>query len=671
MHSSPHEPIRVLIIDDDSEYLALLRGMVEAPSRTHLRVVATAGDLATAIALAQAERLDVAVLDLNLPDCHDLETLRRFHEAALDLPVIVLSGLDDDELAAHAVQMGAQDYLTKSHTDSHLLQRALRYAVERSRSELQLAREREMFSTLLDNIPDRVFFKDRESRFLRINHALQAICQLDRPEQALGKTDADFFDAVHARETRADEVRVMETGEPILGQIESKTPAGGVRRWTLTTKLPLRDRQGRIIGTCGISRDVTAMKEMEMQLAAERNLLRSVMDNLPDAIFLKDHDGRYVLDNVAHWRGLGASDAEEVIGRTVFDFFPTEVAEYFQANDDAVLKTGDPMLNHEERVFDVHGRPRWQLTTKVPWRSEDGTVLGVLCIARDITEQKEAADQLQRAFADVAHSREEVLTAMGELQTAHTELRAVQLQLIEAEKMKSIGRLAAGVAHEVKNPLAVIRMGLDYLGQSATEGDNTSLIYKEMTDAVQRADDVIRGLLDFSAPKQIALLRESLNDIIEQALRLVRGEVKNGVTIERELQPNLPPVAMDATKMSQVFVNLLINALHAIGAQPGTLTVRTYSKQLTGVGSNIGDSRSESFRVGDTIVVAEIDDTGSGIPDDQIGKVFEPFFTTKPTGAGTGLGLSVVKTIVDLHGATIDLRNLPEGGARATIMFQV
>ena len=139
--------------------------------------------------------------------------------------------------------------------------------------------------------------------------------------------------------------------------------------------------------------------------------------------------------------------------------------------------------------------------------------------------------------------------------------------------------------------------------------------------------------------------------------------------MERELQARLPDLPLDAVKMSQVFVNLLTNAAHSMSAG-GILTVRTYSKQLTGVGSNIGSAHSESFRIGRTLIVVEIDDTGHGIPEDKLSKIFEPFFTTKPTGIGTGLGLSVVKTIVDLHGATIDLRNLPEGGARATLMFQ-
>ncbi len=668
--AQPPEPIRVLLIEDDPEYLAKLREVVESAPGGILQVTAVAGDLTSGIAAAGQGGIDVAVLDLNLPDSEELATFRRLHEAAPRLPIIVLSETDDEELAAHAVHLGAQDYLVKSRTDPHLLNRALRYAVERSRSEALLDREREMLDTLLDNIPDRIYFKDRQSRFVRMNHALQALFGLDRKEDAYGKTDADFYGSEHAVEARADEELVMRTGEPILNKVEREDLPGGGVGWSLTTKLPLRDRAGNIVGTCGISREITAIKEMEEQRVAERNLLRNVIDHLPDAIFLKDLEGRYLLDNAAHWRLLGVNGPEEVIGRTVYDFFPIEIAQYFDANDRQVMHSGEAQLNHEERVFDIHGRTRWQLTTKVPWLGEDGAMLGVLCIARDITVQKESAEKLQRAYAEAAHSREEVLEAMGRLQEAHTELRDVQFQLIDAEKMKSIGRLAAGVAHEVKNPLAIIRMGLEYLGQAVGSDKNIAITLSEMADAVQRADGVIRGLLDFSAPKQLEMKKESLNAIIERALQLVRGEVGPGTEVIRELDKRLPLLPLDAVKMSQVFVNLLTNALHAMSSG-GALTVRTYCKQLTSIGANISSHHTESFRVGGSIVVAEIDDTGHGIPEEKLSKIFEPFFTTKPTGIGTGLGLSVVKTIVDLHGATIDLRNLPEGGARATIMFQV
>jgi len=235
--------------------------------------------------------------------------------------------------------------------------------------------------------------------------------------------------------------------------------------------------------------------------------------------------------------------------------------------------------------------------------------------------------------------------------------------------MKSIGRLSAGVAHEVKNPLAVIKMGVEFLSTQDFTDEAVPLILKDMADAVGRADSVIMGLLDFSAPKQLAVKREDFNAIITNAVRLVRGEMSGAFDVEFDLQPNLPLLKLDAGKIGQVFINIFTNAIHSMGDR-GTLSIRTYSKQLTGVGSNVGDSRSESFRVGQTIVVAEIDDTGHGIPDDKLAKIFEPFFTTKPTGKGTGLGLSVAKTIIDLHGGTIDLRNLPDGGVRVTVMFQ-
>src|SRR4029434_5432289 len=137
----------------------------------------------------------------------------------------------------------------------------------------------------------------------------------------------------------------MATGEPMIGKVEFETMSDGRRSWSLTTKLPLRDRRGRTVGTCGISREITEIKEMELALSAERNLLRGVIDNLPDAIFLKDCKGRYLLDNAAHWTSLRLNGPEEVIGRTVFDFFPRELAEQFESDDLRIARTGKPLVN--------------------------------------------------------------------------------------------------------------------------------------------------------------------------------------------------------------------------------------------------------------------------------------------------------------------------------------
>ena len=148
---------------------------------------------------------------------------------------------------------------------------------------------------MLDNLPDRIFFKDTRSSFTRINKALTDHFHISHPRDAVGKTDHDFFAAEHADAALQDEKRIMSTGQPVLGKVERETLPDGSVTWALTSKLPLKNRQGKIIGNFGISRDITEIKEIEESREAERNLLRSLIDNLPDYIYVKDTEGRYLL----------------------------------------------------------------------------------------------------------------------------------------------------------------------------------------------------------------------------------------------------------------------------------------------------------------------------------------------------------------------------------------
>lgn len=665
--------ITVLLVEDNPGDARLMREYLADPAGAGIRLEHVSTLREGLDRLAQGG-IDLVLLDLSLPDSPMPDTFRRTHAAAPTVPIIVMSGLDDEKFAIQTVQEGAQDYLVKAYIETRLLVHAMRYAIERKRAEEALAQERDLLHTLMDNLPDRIYFKDANSRFTRISRAVAEQFKLGHPREAIGKTDREFFGPDHAEATRRDEVSIMATGEPILGKIERETLPDGRVTWALTSKLPLRNRQGKIIGNFGISRDITVIKQIEEQLEAERNLLRSLIDNLPDYIYVKDTDGRYLLDNIAHRRWLGADTEKEVIGRRVSDFLPPDRVGGLSRDDEQVIASGYPLLNREEVVYDRVGNRRWHATTKVPLRNRDGTVRGLVGISRDITERKLAEQALQQANEELERHKDELQKALAELQQSHDEVKAAQFQLIQAEKMQSIGRLAAGVAHEVKNPLGILRMGIDYLSKNLESPDeNIGLILDDMAEAIQRADGIILGLLDFAVPHALDAEPEDLNRVIEESIALVRhlaGECR--VRIERQLDAALPAVRLDRNKIKQVLVNILTNAIHAM-PDGGVLTIRSFTRQLgpEEVDHDAGLRRAERFHAGETVAVAEVCDTGPGIPEAIIRQIFDPFFTTKPTGKGTGLGLTVTRKIVELHGGRIDLRNRKEGGAQATVMFKL
>ena len=665
--------LQVLLIEDNAGDARLIREYLSDEAGAAFRIEHVAL-LATGLKRLALGGIDLVLLDLSLPDSPMPDTFRQVHAAAPQVPIIVMSGLDDEQFAVQTVQEGAQDYLVKNQVETRLLVHAMRYAIERKRVAEAFDQERELFHTLLDSIPDRVFFKDTASRFTRVNKALADHFRITHPRLAVGKSDADFFAPEHAAAARQDEQSVMHSGAPILGKMERETLPDGSVAWALTSKLPLKNRRGTVTGNFGISRDITALKKFEEELANERNLLRSLIDNLPDYIHVKDVEGRYLLDNTAHRRFLGVADERDVIGRRVSDFLPAGAVEAPEADDQGVLNTGEAIFNREEQLIDGRGDRRWHATTKVPLRNPQGRIFGLVCIARDITERKRSEEALQRANEELARNKNELQKTLGDLQRSHEDLKAAQFQLIQAEKMQSVGRLAAGVAHEVKNPLGILRMGVDYLAQHQQSTDeNFSLILSDMTEAIKRADGIILGLLDFSAPHALDTHADDLSGVIDQSLALVRHVIKESdAAVVKELTPGLPPVWLDRNKMKQVFVNLFTNACHAM-PRGGTLTIRTSARQLTEteIAHDAGARHADRLRSGETVVIAEIIDTGTGVPEDKLVHIFDPFYTTKETGKGTGLGLTVTKKIVELHGGTIEIRNRKEGGACVTLMFRL
>ena len=387
---------------------------------------------------------------------------------------------------------------------------------------------------------------------------------------------------------------------------------------------------------------------------AEANLrrLEKALDTMQMGVTISDLDGHIIYVNPADARMHGYT-VEALLGQSAIIYVPNGQqksrgsAEWrqwssYSRESSNIRRDGTrfPVFLRSDIVRDVAGEPVALVTT-----------------CEDITERKRAEEELKQTNAAVRRS--------------HEQLKEAQLQLIQAEKLESIGRMAAGVAHEVKNPLMTILTGVKYVAKRIPEtDDNLTLVFNDVTDAIGRADSIIKGLLkgllSFSAAKTVDVAQVSPNVIVERSLLLVKHELaKNRVSVVTELDDALPTVKLDEFKMQQVLVNVFTNAAHAM-ADGGQLHVRTFRKVLT-IGGIVGYRRTDKFLPGESVVVLQVEDTGPGIPPKHLSKLFDPFFTTKPTGVGTGLGLSVSRQIVEMHRGSIEIENGDPGGARVTI----
>ena len=412
--------------------------------------------------------------------------------------------------------------------------------------------ERNLFHFLMENIPDRIYFKDRESRFICVNAAMARLFHLKGTDEAVGKCDSDFFPEADAKRMYEDEQRVVKSGEPIFGKVEKKVLPDGNTGWTLTTKLPLCGPDGKVIGTCGMSRDITALMVAETALEQERNRL------------------------------------------------------------------------------------------------------------------KEANSDLARSQALLEHK-------LTELEKTHAELKAAQKRLIEAEKAQSVARLALGVAHEVKNPLAILRMGVDFFSSQPSADESAGLVVKEMNDAVRRADNIINEMMVFSESGDLKLHPVQIASVIDAALKPFDSDLAAAkIRVDKQYASGLPSARIDEAKIQRVFSCVIKNAIDAM-PQGGMLTIRLGLTHIAAPNA-VPDCGNRSLkhsgvrRVG---VIVEFDDTGTGIPPAVLGNVFDPFFTTKSTGQGMGLGLTVSRKVLEVHGGTLDISNRSDGGVSAKVLLKV
>ncbi|MFA5144328.1 MAG: ATP-binding protein [Candidatus Omnitrophota bacterium] len=286
-------------------------------------------------------------------------------------------------------------------------------------------------------------------------------------------------------------------------------------------------------------------------------------------------------------------------------------------------------------------------------------------VTKDLKKVSDARNDLEREISERMRTEKK-------LQSAYMELEKTQNQLIHAEKMEAIGRMASGVAHEVKNPLGIILQGINYFeGQLPSTQKEDQEILKIMKINLKRADSIISALLNFSRDEKIKMKSEDVNPIIESALGLVKHKFEMaGIKVSRELAGDLPKIAVDQGKIEQVFINLFNNAIDAM-PRGGELYIRSYLTSFDKLKNTAEYRNNVFFNLGEKALVVEVEDTGVGMDEDTKEKIFEPFFTTKGRTEGTGLGLSVTKNIMDIHRGLINVDSVQGKGTKFTVIFRL
>ncbi|MGA2928429.1 MAG: PAS domain S-box protein, partial [Solirubrobacteraceae bacterium] len=531
---------------------------------------------------------------------------------------------------------------------------------QRKEAEQQLADERRLLNAFLDTTPDQVYFKDLNSRFLRVSAAQATRLGFASAGDAVGKTDFDAFAPEHARQALQDERQIMRTCDPLLNIEERETFPDGSVAWVSTTKLPLRDGNGTVIGTYGVSHDVTTRRRAEQALRESEERWRTLLAHAQEIVMLVGSDRliEYTSPSIERW--LGYRPEEATAAEFTFQSHPDDSPALQRAFDE-VGPSAPFRLGHRVR----HKDGSWHsLESTLVCLRDDPAIGGVLITSTDVTER-------------VALERER---------------ERLDLQRRVSQRLEAVGQLAAGVAHEINTPLQFVSDSMTFVREAIDELLTLIGLYRELLytdaqiglserrrtmleaedqadieylldripsafqrtmDGIARVTSIVQAMKRFSHPASSEMAPADLNDAIETTLVVCRNEYKYVADVESRLG-ELPLVNCNIGEFNQVLLNLIINAAQAIEeglagcAGRGTITIST--------------------RVdGDTVVI-EVADDGPGIPPEHLDRIYEPFFTTKEVGKGSGQGLALARTIVvEQHKGSLECASAPGEGTKFTV----
>ena len=523
---------------------------------------------------------------------------------------------------AEALKLLSRQVVAQLELRRHLVELA-QSKEEHKRTEDRLRTSEAFYQTLVESLPQNIIRKDMQGRFTFAN---RKFCNLigRTLSEILGKTDFDLFPMEMAAKYHRDDLRVMSTLDS-LDTIEAHRTPNGEKLFMHVVKTPLYDSLGRIIGIQGIFWDVSQRKRTEEALAYERDLLRALLDNIPDRIYFKDVESRFIRCSNSMALRLGLDDPKSVVGKTDFEFHPKDKAQEFYEDEQRIILTGTPLINKLEEQTDLDGKPVWASVTKVPIYNQNGHVTGIIGISRDVTK-------LKQAEAAMAQARDAAL---------------------ESVQVKS--QFLANVSHEIRTPMNAIT-GMTGLLLDTKLNQEQAEFVGTIRDSTLTLLDVVNEILDFSKIEAGKLALEiidfELRDAVESTVEMLAENAhRKGLELNCWMDLEVPNFLRgDPGRFRQVLANLLSNAIKF--TERGEVLVRVTKGMETD--SMVG-------------VKVEVSDTGVGIASKAMPLIFQAFTqgdgsTTRKHG-GTGLGLTISKQLVELMSGEIGVESTLEKGS--------
>ena len=486
-------------------------------------------------------------------------------------------------------------------------------------NQRQLAEVNQMLQTVMDTIPVRIFWKNKDLVYLGCNRLFAEDAGRKSPEDILGETDYNLGWREQAELYRKDDREVIRSGNSKLGYEEQQTAPDGKQLWLRTSKIPLRDINNRIVGILGTYEDITERKQAE----AELNRLMTAIEQTPESVVITDTEGRILYVNPVFERVTGYSRAE-VIGQ-------------------------NPRLLKSNRQDSAFYRELWaKISAGEVWRGrfinkkKDGALFTEDAVIAPVRDEKGAVTNYIAIKRDISHELE------------------LEVQYRQTQKIDSIGLLAGGVAHDFNNILAVIcghtDLALAQLSPDAPLRSNLECIQ----ESAERAANLTRQLLAFARRQVIEPRRINLNELIVNLNKMLHRLIGEDIKLVTQTAPDLGQIKADPGQIEQVLLNLVVNARDAM-PDGGTLTIRTDNVTL-----DEDYARRHLVTPGDYVMVS-VSDTGVGMTDEVKQHIFEPFFTTKEQGKGTGLGLATCFGIIQQSNGHIHSESQVDKGTQFKI----